>query len=498
MMGYVDYEELHKVTITKLQEMVNSGKITVETACGICADFVPESEGERIRKALIDGFKRYNDGTLFNGCLVRDIIAWLEKQGNNMGISEATKQKLEDNLNRALEKETSKSFNEFLDEQGEQKPADNDPKFHEGDWIINNEHNNVAKVLEINNEQYRLDYGDTVGTITIALIDNDYHLWTIQDAKDGDVLACPNDAGDRDVVFIFKNINSDEGWVFCFCASDANGCFCTNNDYVGNSNSTNISPATKEQRDLLFQKMHEAGYEWDEEKKELKKIEQNPAENKGMNLVEEEMTPFQKKVFCIIDTSIEEEQGLKQVCEELLALAANEIEQEPDDLKTKAGNWYVCDMEVMNENMVTAFRRGEIYYCPKDGYLDVGGALFKVGCLDVFRLATEKEIPQPKQNPAWSEEDDDNIMMIEDRLSDYLDYTREDCTLTKHRKNSLKEEVIGYVNWLKSLKERYTWKPSELQIEALAIAIRCGIKLGTWEEEALKDLIEQLKKLRKE
>ena len=51
--------------------------------------------------------------------------------------------------------------------------------------------------------------------------------------------------------------------------SDANGCFCTNNDYVGNSNSTNISPATKEQRDLLFQKMKEDGYEWDYEKKEL-------------------------------------------------------------------------------------------------------------------------------------------------------------------------------------------------------------------------------------
>ena len=36
-------------------------------------------------------------------------------------------------------------------------------------------------------------------------------------------------------------------------------------------------PASKEQRDLLFQKMKEAGYEWDAEKKELKKIEQKPA-----------------------------------------------------------------------------------------------------------------------------------------------------------------------------------------------------------------------------
>ena len=48
-----------------------------------------------------------------------------EKQGKtSMGISEATKQKLEDSLNNALEKETPESFNEFLDEQGEQKPAE--------------------------------------------------------------------------------------------------------------------------------------------------------------------------------------------------------------------------------------------------------------------------------------------------------------------------------------------------------------------------------------
>ena len=60
-----------------------------------------------------------------------------------------------------------------------------------------------------------------------------------------------------------------------------------------------------------------------------KQGEQKPTENKGMNLVEEEMTPFQKKVFCIIDTTIEEEQGLKQVCDELFALAFNDIEKKP-------------------------------------------------------------------------------------------------------------------------------------------------------------------------
>ena len=34
-----------------------------------------------------------------------------------------------------------------------------------------------------------------------------------------------------------------------------------------------FTPATKEQRDFLFQKMKDAGYEWDEDKKELKKLD---------------------------------------------------------------------------------------------------------------------------------------------------------------------------------------------------------------------------------
>ena len=46
---------------------------------------------ERIRKALIDGFKRYDYGALFNGCFVREILPWLEKQGHTDGIIEKAK-----------------------------------------------------------------------------------------------------------------------------------------------------------------------------------------------------------------------------------------------------------------------------------------------------------------------------------------------------------------------------------------------------------------------
>lgn len=53
--------------------------------------------------------------------------------------------------------------------------------------------------------------------------------------------------------------------------------------------------------------------------------------------------------------------------------------------------------------------------------------------------------------------------------------------------------------WLESLKARVQplsqWKPSDEQMKALDIALKAGIQLGTWEEKALRELKEQLKKL---
>ena len=83
----MDYEKLHKDTIAKLQEMVNSGKITVETARGICSDFVPESEDKRIirriRLAVEDHFS--SEGIVYHEDMDnvrKEIYDWLEKQGN--------------------------------------------------------------------------------------------------------------------------------------------------------------------------------------------------------------------------------------------------------------------------------------------------------------------------------------------------------------------------------------------------------------------------------
>lgn len=91
-------------------------------------------------------------------------------------------------------------------------------------------------------------------------------IWTIQEAKEGDVLATDN--GD---LCLFDGTVEEGKYPFAYCGLTRHGfefydrTLPFTHDYV--------SPATKRQCDLLFQKMKEAGYKWDINKKELIKLE---------------------------------------------------------------------------------------------------------------------------------------------------------------------------------------------------------------------------------
>ena len=154
----------------------------------------------------------------------------------------------------------------------EQKPTDKiKPKFKDGDCVVDN-CGYVWKIEGILNQFYILE-GIEGGESrpTIDWVDKTFHLWTVQDAKDGDVLTV-----DDERPFIFKGCldpNHPDSPV-AYCGIDTEGYFC-----VGGSKFNHwwtderVHPATKEQRDLLFAKMEEE-YKWDADKKELKKIEQ--------------------------------------------------------------------------------------------------------------------------------------------------------------------------------------------------------------------------------
>lgn len=148
------------------------------------------------------------------------------------------------------------------------------PKFHEGEWIIQ-ENIGVYKVIEVCKSWYEVV--DNQNNHYSIGFDKEYmcHLWTPQDAKDGDVL-CTYECCEPKIVFILKGAPKKPYVLGYHCyynimyphfGSDSEkGCLAPNDE--------DVTPATKEQCDLLFQKMKEEGYEWNAEKKEIKKIEE--------------------------------------------------------------------------------------------------------------------------------------------------------------------------------------------------------------------------------
>lgn len=155
-----------------------------------------------------------------------------------------------------------RDWGKFNPKKGELVPP---CKFKVGDWIVFN--GLTLYIKEVVKGFYRtISKGDISNSYDWD-IDNIARLWTIQDAKDGDVLEF-GDHG-RLVVGIVSYINKSTGKVDVYCLLEDNkfkpGVFY-------NLDTINPYPATKEQRDVLMEAMNDAGYEWDVEKKELKLV----------------------------------------------------------------------------------------------------------------------------------------------------------------------------------------------------------------------------------
>ena len=97
---------------------------------------------------------------------------------------------------------------------------------------------------------------------------------------------------------------------------------------------------------------------------------------------------------------------------------------------------------------------------------------------------------QGEQKPAWSEEDETIINRILVICNDFERSFEASPLSTK----VIKEDVDKIYNWLKSIKERHTWKPSEEQIMCLQDAIDDYHRRG-YKAEVLETLLKQLKQL---
>ena len=319
----MDYEKAYKDALERARK-INSGEGVAApsdwTTCEVIFPELKESEDERIRKELIDAIH----GLWDNDALPMPLsakrkdnwLAWLEKQGEKSPFNKERLMKVakpetfeeqiehwqrmrgiaEEMVKELLKKQAPKNktaldkaiedeVNAWLEKQGKQEQTSEfnavdwqpskvdgkihniynsgvEQKFHEGDWIVNNDSGSVCQIKKIKDDEYCLWPLDAeiLGYLRIIDVDNDYHLWTIEDAKDGDVLIY------QDEIFLFNLV--DNGYVHFHCCYD--GELITHNLYdFSYKELSDVQPATKEQRDILFQKMKEAGYEWNAEKKEL-------------------------------------------------------------------------------------------------------------------------------------------------------------------------------------------------------------------------------------
>ena len=219
----------------KLEEAKRLYKFSNDDQRYVLEDLFPElkkkeDEDEKIRIAILNYLRKMWANCKDNVCGVHieDAIAWLEKQGD---------QKLANKI---------------------------EPKFKVGDFIANDYC--FGKVVALTNDAYLLD---TEQGIPFSC-EHNTHLWTIQDAKDGDILVSKYNAP-----FIY-NGNYDLSYVGSYCGISSDDRFIVSTKKCFWTENANIHPVTKEQRNLLFKKMKEAGYEWDAEKLELKEIEQKP------------------------------------------------------------------------------------------------------------------------------------------------------------------------------------------------------------------------------
>ena len=306
----------------------------------------------------------------------------------------------------------------LLEKQGEQKPTDEvKPKFKIGDWVVQ-DNIGVFKIIEICKSWYEvIDIEDNHYSISF---DNEHmcHLWTIKDVKDGDVLK------EDSCIFITEKMKS-EGTAITYCCLFDDGDF----DLIGSTLSFDIDstyPATKEQRDFLFQKMKDAGYEWDAEKKELKKTEQKTAWS-------EEDEKFFTTALWHISNSVSNGKDTEGHCATTEWLKSLKDRVQPQPKQPVNTVWYNNMDDLIADAMIDEINKSNLFSGDK------------YNCIYWINSHRNKTIE-------WSEEDE---KMYQSIIDDTV------------QENQLDGNQIA---WLKSIKPNH-WKPSKEQIMGMEIAI---------------------------
>ena len=254
-MSNKDDERLRKTAIAFLKDFAEQG---YENAVE-CIDWL-KKQGEQ---ASIQTNER---AWLY---LVSDVLTW--KDGIGQYLDDPRVQEL---AKRLCSEYTQKLYSSSDTLKDEQKSTDKiESRFKVGDWVIN-KFGDSWHIDSLDKKNYQVSDGKGNYNYFPISKQDEMHLWTIQDAKDGDMLSFYTEyRGNKmfQVGIIEKYVGKHGGCSNTFKIYV--GVNWDNNLQIGKyMGCSNIHPATKEQRDLLFQKIKEAGYKWNTETKTLEKL----------------------------------------------------------------------------------------------------------------------------------------------------------------------------------------------------------------------------------
>lgn len=256
-----DYKNKYEDALKRAKEFmsirgVSHNEDAFDVAKELSETIFPElakSDDERIRKELLEHCKNQAKPYIQTGnkCpQIQSWIDWLEKQGKK--VCDMELRKIEQKQKLKIKKaKWYVCIRDLYDNFNNRVFTKGDIYYSTKDETLMPDNSNVPYDIKYCVEHY-------------------FHLWTIQDAKHGDILV-----NDFNIIFIFKEIKDNLCISYCYAIDRENGTVIDSLEEreVGDIDIVKFSPATKEQQCILLQKIKEEGYEWDLNDLILKKID---------------------------------------------------------------------------------------------------------------------------------------------------------------------------------------------------------------------------------